>query len=74
MSQNKYFNHSYLVFGKSQSLKKLKIKLSRGYKKHYKILAKIEVLEVDVYVRKNVPPVFRNHKSQSYEIRNLSSI
>ena len=26
------------------------------------------------YVRMYVPPAFRNHKSQSYEIRNLSSI
>ena len=34
----------------------MKVKLSRGYKKYNKILAKIEKLEVDVYARKNVPP------------------
>ena len=49
----------------------MKLKLSRGYRKYNKILAKIEKPEVDVYVRKNVPE-FRNHKSQSYEIRNLA--
>ena len=42
--------------------------------KYQKILAKIEVPEVDVYVRKNVPPAFRIHKSQSNVILNLSSI
>ena len=52
----------------------MKLKLSRGYKKYNNILAKIENADVDVYVRKNVPPAFRTHKSQSYEIRNLSSI
>ena len=34
----------------------LKLKISRGYKRYIKILAKIEEPEVDVYVRKNVPP------------------
>ena len=39
-----------------------------------KILAKLDEKEVVVYILKSVPPMFRNHKSQSYEIRNLISI
>ena len=36
---------------------KFEIKLTRGYTKYDKILAKIEKPEVDVYVRKNVSPM-----------------
>ena len=46
----------------------MKLKLSKGYKKYNKILAKIEKPGVDVYVRKNVPPCFSQTKVS--ELRN----
>ena len=47
MSQNKYFDRSLFVYGKSQELRDLKHQIPSGYT----VLNKIEEPEVDIYLK-----------------------